>query len=110
MRKVDVIIPVYKGLEETRRCLASVLSTVDRAWARLVVINDGSPEPAIGEYLRELAAQEEQLVLLENQQNLGFVATVNRGMQYDLERDVLLLNSDVEVANDWLHRMREAAY
>jgi GT2 family glycosyltransferase/glycosyltransferase involved in cell wall biosynthesis len=110
MRKVDVIVPVYKGLEETRRCLASVLATVDSAWARVVVINDGSPEPAITAYLLELAAGQEQLVLLENEQNLGFVATVNRGMEYDPERDVLLLNSDVEVANDWLHRMRTAAY
>jgi GT2 family glycosyltransferase/glycosyltransferase involved in cell wall biosynthesis len=110
MRKVDVIIPVYKGLEETRRCLTSVLATVQHQWARVIVINDASPEPAITAYLRELAAEQEQLVLLENEQNLGFVATVNRGMQYDTQRDVLLLNSDVEVANDWLHRMRVAAY
>ena len=109
MRKVDVIIPVYRGLDETRRCLESVLATIDPAWARVVVINDGSPEPAIGQFLRELAAGHPDLVLLENEQNLGFVATVNRGMQYDEERDVLLLNSDVEVANDWLHRMRDAA-
>jgi GT2 family glycosyltransferase len=111
MRKVDVIVPVYKGLEETRRCLVSTLATVDSAWARVLVINDGSPDPAITAYLRALAATtQERLVLLENEQNLGFVATVNRGMEYDLERDVLLLNSDVEVANDWLNRMRAAAY
>ena len=110
MRKVDVIIPVYKGLEETRRCLVSVLETVDSAWARVVVINDGSPDLAITAYLRELAIQQAELVLLENERNLGFVATVNRGMEYDSQRDVLLLNSDVEVANDWLHRMRTAAY
>ncbi len=110
MRKVDIIIPVYKGLEETRRCLSSVLATVDPEWARVLVINDASPEPAITAYLSELAAAREHLVLLENEHNLGFVATVNRGMQYDRQRDVLLLNSDVEVANDWLHRLREAAY
>ena len=110
MRKVDVIVPVYKGLEETERCLSSALATVDPAWARLVVLNDGSPEPAITAYLRQLDKEQGNMILLENEQNLGFVATVNRGMQYDLERDALLLNSDVEVANDWLHRMREAAY
>ena len=110
MRKVNVIVPVYKGLEETRRCLMSVLATIDTEWAQLLVINDGSPEPAITAFLRELAADHEHLLLLENEQNLGFVATVNRGMQHDTQRDVLLLNSDVEVANDWLHRMRTAAY
>jgi GT2 family glycosyltransferase/glycosyltransferase involved in cell wall biosynthesis len=110
MRRVDVIIPVYRGLEETRRCLESVLATLDMSWARPVIINDGSPEPAITTYLRQLAASSRHIVLLENEENLGFVATVNRGMAHDPERDVLLLNSDVEVANDWLHRLREAAY
>jgi len=76
----------------------------------VVVLNDGSPDPAITTYLRELDAAHDDLVLLENERNRGFVATVNRGMQYDAQRDVLLLNSDVEVANDWLHRMHEAAY
>lgn len=110
MRKVNVIVPVYKGLEETRRCLASVLATIEPEWAQLLIINDGSPEPAITAFLRELAGAHGEVILLENEQNLGFVATVNRGMQYDTQRDVLLLNSDVEVANDWLHRMRTAAY
>ena len=110
MRAVDVVIPVYRGLEETRRCLTSALASVDPDWARLLVINDASPEPAITAYLRQLAAAHPQLVLLENAHNLGFVATANRGMQYDTERDIVLLNSDVEVANDWLRRLREAAY
>jgi glycosyltransferase involved in cell wall biosynthesis len=50
------------------------------------------------------------MVLLENEENLGFTGTANRGLQYDLERDVLLLNSDVVVANDWLARLRSAIY
>jgi GT2 family glycosyltransferase/glycosyltransferase involved in cell wall biosynthesis len=110
MRHVDVVIPVYDGYQETVACLASVLRSVDGDWARIVVINDCSPNPQITEYLRQLDATQTQLTLLENEKNLGFVATANRGMAYDDERDVLLLNSDVEVAGDWLHRLREAAY
>lgn len=110
MKSVDIIVPVYDGFEETWDCLASVLATMDASWARLIVINDSSPSPQISAHLRDLAQQHPDIVLLENEENLGFVATVNRGMQYDTERDVLLLNSDVEVANNWLERMREAAY
>jgi GT2 family glycosyltransferase len=43
-------------------------------------------------------------------ENLGFVATVNRGMALSQDNDVLLLNSDTEVANDWLDRLQRAAY
>jgi GT2 family glycosyltransferase len=110
MNSVDIVIPVYDGLEETRRCLESVLRTVDPSWARLVVINDASPNPAITGLLRTMAQSGDAMVLLENEVNLGFVATVNRGMRQSADRDVLLLNSDVEVANDWLVRLREAAY
>lgn len=110
MKDVDVIVPVYDGFDETCDCIKSVLATLDTRWARLIVINDCSPSAEITAWLREISAANPDIVLLENEENLGFVATVNRGMQYDTHRDVLLLNSDVEVANNWLERMREAAY
>ncbi|HRP19774.1 MAG TPA: methyltransferase domain-containing protein [Alicycliphilus sp.] len=107
---VDVIVPVYRGLADTRLCINSVLAAPVRAPYRLVVINDCSPEPEVTAWLRERAAQDERITLLENEQNLGFVGTVNRGMQLSADHDVLLLNSDTEVANDWLDRIRSAAY
>jgi GT2 family glycosyltransferase len=110
MRSVDVVIPVYQGYPETLACVTSVMRTVDDHWARVIIINDCSPDPQITDYLRQLKAHSPQLILLENEKNLGFVATVNRGMSFDVTRDVLLLNSDVEVAGDWLRRLREAAY
>ncbi|MCE0558547.1 glycosyltransferase [Motilimonas sp. E26] len=107
--KIDVIIPVYRGLEETSECIISALATLDMNLANLIVINDCSPEPALTEYLRNLSA-EGKIQLLENDVNLGFVATVNRGMKLNTNHDVLLLNSDVEVANDWLERIQAVAY
>jgi GT2 family glycosyltransferase/glycosyltransferase involved in cell wall biosynthesis len=112
MPGVDIVIPVYNGLEETRRCIDSVLATVAAAEARLVLVNDCSPDPAITELLRAYDSEHAQVLLLENGENLGFVATANRGMLQGASagRDVLLLNSDVEVANDWLARLQAAAY
>lgn len=107
---VDVIVPVYKGLADTQRCILSALASHCRTPWRLVVINDASPEPAVTEWLREIAAREQRIVLLENSENLGFVGTVNRGMSLSKDADVLLLNSDTEVANDWLDRICAAAY
>lgn len=107
---VDVIVPVYMGLEDTRRCILSALASPCQTPWRLVVINDASPEPAVTQWLREIAASEPRIVLLENPENLGFVGTVNRGMALSADADVLLLNSDTEVANDWLDRLCAAAY
>ncbi|MFC3216892.1 glycosyltransferase family 2 protein [Comamonas sp. JC664] len=69
------------------------------------MINDASPEPELTAWLRELAQQDSRVRLLENDSNLGFVATVNRGMALNPSHDVLLLNSDTEVSHEWLDRL-----
>ncbi len=107
---VDIIVPVYRGLEDTRLCLESVLAAPCQTAWRLIVINDCSPEPEVTEWLRAFAQRDPRIQLLENPENLGFVATVNRGMALSQGNDVLLLNSDAEVANDWLDRIQHAAY
>ena len=107
---VDIIVPVYRGLEDTQRCLESVLAAPGETAWRLIVINDCSPEPEVAEWLREFATRDTRITLLENAENLGFVATVNRGMSQSADNDVLLLNSDTEVANDWLDRIQRAAH
>ncbi len=107
---VDIIVPVYKGLEDTKLCIESVLRSQCTTPWRLLVVNDCSPDPELTQWLREFCPNDERMVLLENPVNLGFVGTVNRGMAVSDGNDVLLLNSDTEVANDWLDRLRLAAY
>lgn len=107
---VDVIVPVYKGIEETLACVRSVINTKDPVAFELVVVNDASPEPALSAALRGLA-EHAGFTLLENPKNLGFVASVNRGMKLHPGRDVILLNSDTVVpSGDWVSRLRKAAY
>ncbi|HET6183054.1 MAG TPA: glycosyltransferase [Acetobacteraceae bacterium] len=106
---VDVVVPCYRGLEETRRCLASVLADPDRPRGRVLVIDDASPEPALAAYLDALAAAG-RVVLLRNQRNLGFVASANRGIAAAGCADVALLNSDAEVPRGWLRRLAGHAY
>ncbi|MCB1907725.1 MAG: glycosyltransferase [Rhodocyclaceae bacterium] len=108
-RTIDIIIPVYRGYELTRRCIGSVLAGRLRSESHVVLIDDASPEAAIRAYLDEIGA-DERVTLIRNTRNLGFVASVNRGMQVHPDRDVVLLNSDTEVANDWLDRLRDCVY
>ncbi|HEV8689252.1 MAG TPA: glycosyltransferase, partial [Ideonella sp.] len=102
--RIDVIVPVYAGAQETLRCLWSVLaSQVDMPF-ELVVIDDCSPEPALSAHLRELAALG-LIRLLVNENNRGFVATVNIGLALHWDRDVVILNSDTRVHPGWLDRL-----
>jgi GT2 family glycosyltransferase len=106
---VDVVIPVYRGLQETQRCLASVLADVGKPLGRIIVVDDRSPDPDLSTWLRTLA-ESRQIHLLCNTRNLGFVASVNRGMAEAGEHDVVLLNSDTEVPQGWLARLTAQAY
>jgi GT2 family glycosyltransferase len=101
---IDIVVPVYRDLEVTRRCLESVLASRCVADFELIVVDDASPEPALSAWLDEVAAAG-RITLHRNPENLGFVATVNRAMALHPERDAVLLNSDTEVAGDWLDRL-----
>lgn len=105
---IDVIIPVYKGAHETRRCIDSVLGSVQREPFEVVAVDDASPDPEIVAYLHDLAAKG-RITLVRSATNTGFVHSVNRGMALHPDRDVVLLNSDTEVANDWLDRLGRCA-
>ena len=105
---VAVIIPIYAGLAETQQCIASVFAAPVRTPYTLWLVDDASPEPRLSAWLDSLATENPQIVLLRNPQNLGFVGSVNRALtqihaQHD--HDVVLLNSDTIVSNDWLDRL-----
>ena len=102
---VDIVIPVYQGLDETRRCLENVLANEQTTPSEIIVVNDASPEPGLARYLQELSAAG-SVTLISNESNIGFVDSVNLGMMMHTDRDVVLLNSDTLVCGDWLDRLR----
>lgn len=109
MKKVTIVIPVYRGLEETQECIYSLYNSLPD-WVSIIVINDCSPEVKLSDWLR-LEEKKGYFKLYENEENLGFVKTVNKGINLSYPNDVLLLNSDVEVPDsNWLERIRNSAY
>ncbi|SER59905.1 Glycosyltransferase, GT2 family [Pseudomonas sp. NFACC02] len=108
---VDILVPVYDGLEETLECLNSVIGSraLNRTAHRLVVLDDATPNPALRRALADLAAKGD-IVHIEQATNLGFIRNVNRGMALHPERDVVWLNADTRVHGNWLDRLRAVAY
>ena len=103
-REIDIVLPVYDGFEETVQCIESVMSSRLSGGVHLNVIEDCSPNERLVEWLED-AAIEHGFTLHRNSRNLGFVRSVNIGMRLHPERDVILLNSDTIVANDWIARL-----
>ena len=107
---VDVVVPVHGAAAVTRRCLERVVAHTDLSQHRLVVVDDASQEPAIDSLLSTLVARVgDGCLRLTNERRRGFVASVNRGIALS-GRDVVLLNSDADVAAGWLPRLAAAAH
>ncbi|MFO1305833.1 MAG: glycosyltransferase [Burkholderiales bacterium] len=105
---IDVVVPVYNAPDDVRLCVESALAHL-RPDVRVVVIDDASPDPRIAPLLDEFARRgHPQLVILRNDQNLGFTGTANRGMQLS-RADVILLNSDTIVSAGWLDAIMHCA-
>jgi GT2 family glycosyltransferase/glycosyltransferase involved in cell wall biosynthesis len=109
---VSVVLPVFRDVEMTEACIdAAMPGIVSIPGAILVIVNDDSPDEDMNSMLNKKVAQwPESVRLLTNEHNLGFVASVNRGMRLIENHDIALLNSDVIVPPDWLIRLQDEAY
>lgn len=105
---VDVIIPAYRGTYMTLACIQSVLRSSNKTQLNLIVIDDCSPEVELSQSLMRLS-RAGLIELVHHNENLGFVAGANNGLKRHPHRDVVLLNSDTLVYNDWLDRLRSHA-
>jgi GT2 family glycosyltransferase len=108
--EIDVIIPVYSGYAMTLNAIYAAIKTrsMNETPYKIIVIDDASPDLALSSTLRSLA-RDGLFELHANVENLGFVQTVNKGMSLSDVRDVILLNADTEVYNNWLDRIVLAA-
>ncbi len=105
------IVPVYKGLADTRLCLDSLIPQLGPS-LRAVVIDDASPEPELSAYLNDLASRGMPgLAVLANPTNLGFIGTVNRAFALlEPGEDAILVNADTILPPDAITRLARACH
>ena len=105
---VDIIIPIYNAYEDLQTCIASIFSCTDLSHHRLLLVNDASPDKRILPYIRSL--ENSNIIVIENENNLGFSGSINHGIRISKDRDVILLNSDTIVTNSWVEKIINCAY
>jgi len=105
--EVDIVVCVHNALEDTRRCLDSVVRATPSPW-RLIVVNDGSEGPTSA-FLRQFAQGRSEVLLIENAQAKGYTRAANQGLRASSAAYVILLNSDTVVPPGWTDRLIECA-
>lgn len=107
--RITILMPIYNALDLLPEALGRVIRNSDRPF-RLVVIEDDSSDPRVRPWLRTWIDEcrgENPVELVENDRNLGFIGSVNRGFELtDADQGpVVLLNSDAMVPKGWLSRL-----
>ncbi len=105
--QVAIIVVNWNRCKDTLACLAS-LSCLDYPAYTVIVVDNASRDDSV--YKIRMAYP--QTILIELEENMGFVGGNNMGMEYALEMGAdyaLLLNNDTEVTPNFLSELVSAA-
>ena len=103
MASPAVVLPVYDAAQALARCLASLVR-----WPQVpvILVDDASPDPAIGPMLDAFAASRAGTRVIRRAANGGFAAAANEGASAaPAGSDLLFLNADTEVTAGALDAM-----
>jgi GT2 family glycosyltransferase len=107
--EIIVIVPIYRDLQATRDCLASLEAEIaGRGDRHAILVDDATPEPKLARHLDTFVGRS-GFTLLRNETNLGFVGSVNRALSRIGSGDVVLLNADTVLPPDCFARMASIA-
>lgn len=111
MNHVSIVIPVFNHFDGVLKCLYSVVTHTDKNTS-VVVVDDKSSDGSFTDWLskQDIDLSGWQFEILENEANLGFTRSVNRGMAHVAPNDVIILNSDTIVTKGWVKKLAQAAY
>ncbi len=103
-RPIDILIPVYNGIDIVPPCLDSLLKNTDLPF-HIYMADDASPDERIWPLLQKYqAAHPDKITVVKNEQNSGIIKTLNRLISMT-QNDFLVLNTDTELPPHWASRL-----
>lgn len=92
MPTVSIITPVYNSAPFLGKTLQSVINQSFEDW-EMILVDDCSTDNSV-QIIKELAEQDNRLILLENEENLGQIKSRNRAIERAMGRYIAMLDSD----------------
>jgi GT2 family glycosyltransferase len=101
---IDIVLPVYNGFEFLDRLFSSIFRNTSVPF-RMIMIDDCSSDNRVFPFLEKISSENpDNTLLLRNEENIGFVKSVNRGSTYS-NNHFVIVNTDIEVPPKWLERL-----
>ena len=98
--KVSVIIPVYNVEKYVKECVESVMNQTLKD-IEIICIHDAGTDDS-WDIVKKLQKEDDRIVLLENEENVGLAATRNVGMDKAMGKYIYFLDSDDMIKKDAL--------
>lgn len=96
--EVSIVIPVHNQFNLTMGCLKAIKENTDAIRYEVILVDDVSTD--------EVASIEryvQNVILIRNSENNGFLRNCNNAARHARGKFIVLLNSDTNVQQDWLH-------
>ena len=103
MPEISIVIASWNAKRHLLKCLKSIGKTVTNHSHEIIVVDNSSSDGSAD----AVASQFPQVVLIRNQENLGFAKANNIGIRASSGQYVCLINSDVIVLRGCIEKLIE---
>lgn len=101
----SIIILTYNNLDYTKQCIESIRTYTDRNTYELIIIDNNSVDDT-----KDWLLKQDDIRVILNKENLGFPRGCNQGIELAKGDNILLLNNDVIVTENWLSNLVNSLY
>ena len=106
LNNTSIIILTYNNLNYTKECLDSIKKYTKEGTYEIIIVDNNSTDGTV-EYLKS----QPDLKVIYNKENMGFPKGCNQGISLaSNSNDILLLNNDTIVTNNWLDNLKKCLY
>lgn len=102
MPMTSIIIPVFNKVSYTQSCLEQLNTTLPQDFHGEIIVVDDASSDETPNVLKRWTETDERVKVLSNPENLGFIASCNRGAESAQGEFLVFLNNDTLPLTGWL--------
>ncbi|MBU7317608.1 glycosyltransferase [Paenibacillus oleatilyticus] len=103
--KTSIVIATYNKLEYTQLCIESIREFTSQHEYEIIVVDNHSTDDTAA-----WLSSQSDITVIFNKENLGFPKACNQGIEISTGDNILLLNNDTIVTQNWLTNMLACLY
>jgi O-antigen biosynthesis protein len=98
--KTSIIIATYNKFDFTQKCIDSIRQYTTKEDYEIIVVDNDSKDET-----RNWLKKQKDIITICNESNLGFPKACNQGIDIATGDNILLLNNDTIVTENWLSNL-----